>query len=215
MYLGKMDNNQRKSKMKIKQIVTKMMGENIYIVYDDEKECFIVDPGGEFKEIVQTIEKNQLNVKGILLTHSHYDHIEEAENLREKYSCTVYIGEGDEDMLENPKLVRASIDVRPVKVYKKVKENDIIKIGSMEVKVIEAKGHTKGGVCYLLDDVMFAGDNIFKGNIGRCDLYGGDFDLMKKTLKKLSKFDCRVMTGHGESTTMENERSFNPYFGEV
>jgi len=93
-----------------------------------------------------------------------------------------------------------------------------LKLGDNEIKVISTPGHTQGGVCYLLNNIIFTGDTLFRESVGRCDLYGGDFNKIEKSIKeKLFKLDnnITVYPGHGESTDISHEKKYNPYFGQI
>ena len=91
-----------------------------------------------------------------------------------------------------------------------------LRLGENEIKVIHTKGHSKGGVCYLIGNILFSGDTLFKGSIGRCDLFGGDFKEIEKSIKEklfVLDEDTVVYPGHGDKTTISYEKKFNPYFG--
>ena len=94
-------------------------------------------------------------------------------------------------------------------------ESHNLKLGEKEIKIIHTKGHSKGGVCYLIDDVLFSGDTLFQGSIGRCDLWGGSFEeIIKSIREKLFILDDKtvVYPGHGDKTTIGFEKKYNPYF---
>ena len=169
--------------MDIKCIKTGYLEENCYIL-SIGNDSLIVDPGDEADKIISEIGNK--NVLGILITHYHFDHIGALAELRTYYNVDV-------------------ID------YENRKE----KIGDFEFEIIDTKGHKEDAVSYYFkeDKIMFVGDFVFEGTIGRCDLPGGDFEEMKKSLSNLKKFDKKTILypGHGRKTTIENEILNNPY----
>ena len=169
--------------MDIKCIKTGYLEENCYIL-SIGNDSLIVDPGDEADKIISEIGNK--NVLGILITHYHFDHIGALAELRKYYNVDV-------------------ID------YENRKE----KIGDFEFEIIDTKGHKEDAVSYYFkeDKIMFVGDFVFEGTIGRCDLPGGDFEEMKRSLSNLKKLDKNIILypGHGNKTTLENELSNNPY----
>ncbi len=198
--------------MEIKTITAGYLGNNVYIVYDETKECFIVDPGVALDKIIATIESLSLKPKAIFLTHGHHDHIGVVKDLKEHFEISVYIGLEDGEMLENPAKFSGNQNIGAVADYIAIVDGDEFKIGNMQIKAIATPGHTKGGICFLVDGEMFTGDSIFHENIGRCDLYGGNYHTMLESVKKVSNLECNIYPGHGEFSTMAHERVFNPYF---
>lgn len=201
---------------KIIKLVVGMLQENCFILYDEDKNAFIVDPGGSSELIIETIEKNELNVKFILLTHGHVDHIGAVATLKEKYNLDVYMSEVDKDFLESPDTVRSStfgLKTTPAKVDHLVKEGEDIAFGKNAIKVIETPGHTLGSVCYLYKNILFAGDTLFNGSIGRTDFPESDHNKMEESLKKLKNLgdDIYMLSGHGPETQMGNEKLNNPF----
>lgn len=203
----------------VKKIIRLTVGplqENCYIVYNKENECVIIDPGYESQRIIDTIEKEELKPLYILLTHGHIDHIGAVKDLKDKYGISVYIHNKDKDMLEKPNKNSASLygmSVNGAKADYFVKEGNDIKFSDDSFKVIETPGHTGGGVCYKLDNILFSGDTLFLGSIGRYDFpESSGLDLMN-SLKKLTLLDkdTIVLPGHGPETSIEYEINYNPY----
>lgn len=201
---------------KIIRLTVGPLQENCYIVYNKENECVIIDPGYESQRIIDTIEKEKLKPLYILLTHGHIDHIGAVKDLKDKYGIFVYIHNKDKDMLEKPNKNSASLygmSVNGAKVDYFVKEGNDIKFSDDSFKVIETPGHTGGGVCYKLDNILFSGDTLFLGSIGRYDFpESSGLDLMN-SLKKLTLLDkdTIVLPGHGPETSIEYELNYNPY----
>jgi len=171
--------------MNIKKVEVGFLSENCYIL-EINNTCLIVDPGDEADKIKDIIKNNK--VLAILITHYHFDHIGALDELKNFYNVDV-------------------ID------YKSNK-NQII--GDFKFEIIDTKGHKEDAVTYYFKDsnVMFSGDFIFEGSIGRCDLEGGDFDLMLKSIELIKTYDSNIILypGHGNSTTLANEIKNNIYF---
>lgn len=201
---------------KIIRLTVGPLQENCYIIYNKENECVIIDPGYESQRIIDTIEKEELKPLYILLTHGHIDHIGAVKDLKDKYGISVYIHNKDKDMLEKPNKNSASLygmSVNGAKADYFVKEGNDIKFSDDSFKVIETPGHTGGGVCYKLDNILFSGDTLFLGSIGRYDFpESSGLDLMN-SLKKLTLLDKNtiVLPGHGPETSIEYELNYNPY----
>ena len=201
----------------IKKIVSNdIIDMNVYLIIDENK-CFIVDPGGNYSEIEKTIKELNLEVLGILLTHAHVDHT----YLIGKFTCPIYIHEKEVEILKYSNLslydsFGFDMPFNYLKLdIKKIKDNDIIKLNDKEIKVIHTPGHTKGSVCYLIDNKLFSGDTLFKESCGRCDLpSGSEVDMAKSLIKLIDNLDefIKVYPGHDETTTIKHEKEFNaPY----
>lgn len=205
---------------KIMKLVVGELQENCFILFDENKDAFVVDPGGSSENIIEAIEKNGLNIKYILLTHGHFDHVGAVAALVKKYKAPVYMSKDDRAFLESPKEVRVSsfgmqIEAADVDVF--VKEGDEIPFSEGTIKVIETPGHTLGSVCYLFENYLFAGDTLFNGSIGRTDFPESDHSLMIESLKKLKKLDDEiyVLSGHGPESQISYEKMTNPYLRQL
>ncbi len=205
---------------KIMKLVVGELQENCFILFDENKDAFVVDPGGSSENIIEAIEKNGLNIKYILLTHGHFDHVGAVAALVKKYKAPVYMSKDDRAFLESPKEVRASsfgmqIEAADVDVF--VKEGDEIPFSEGTIKVIETPGHTLGSVCYLFENYLFAGDTLFNGSIGRTDFPESNHSLMIESLKKLKKLDDEiyVLSGHGPESQISYEKMTNPYLRQL
>lgn len=205
---------------KIMKLVVGELQENCFILFDENKDAFVVDPGGSSENIIEAIDKNELNIKYILLTHGHFDHVGAVAALVKKYKAPVYMSKDDGAFLESPKEVRASsfgmqIESADVDVF--VKEGDEIPFSEGTIKVIETPGHTLGSVCYLFENYLFAGDTLFNGSIGRTDFPESDHSLMIESLKKLKKLDDEiyVLSGHGPESQISYEKMTNPYLRQL
>lgn len=201
---------------KIMKLVVGQLQENCFILFDENKDAFIVDPGASSEVIIEAIEKNSLNIKYILLTHGHFDHVGAVATLAKKFKAPIYLSKKDRKFLESPREVRASsfgmeIEAADVDVF--VKDGDEIPFSDSIIKVIETPGHTLGSVCYLFNNYLFAGDTLFNGSIGRTDFPESDHALMIESLKKLKELDddIYVLSGHGPESQISYEKIANPY----
>lgn len=197
---------------------------NCYIVFSETtKECIVIDPGGDLEKIIDKIDKRNLIPTYIALTHGHGDHIFAVNSLKTKYNSIKIIAHEDEfeilkDSSKNySKYLFENREVNILKLDKFLKDNDIINISSdLTFKVIHTPGHTKGSICYyyLEKDALFTGDTVFLENIGRTDLYSGNFEELINSLKKISALPDNVIIypGHGPHSTIEYEKNNNHYF---
>ena len=205
---------------KIIKLVVGELQENCFVLFDENKNAFVVDPGTSSDIIIEAIEKNNLNIKYILLTHGHFDHVGAVAGLKKKFNAPVYLHKNDKNFLENPKEVRESafgLQIESANVDVFVKEGDEIPFSDDYIKVIETPGHTLGSVCYLFKNYLFAGDTLFNGSIGRTDFPESDHSLMIESLKLLKELDDEiyVLSGHGPESQMNYEKMSNPYLRRV
>ena len=196
-----------------------MLGTNCYLLSSESKSCVLIDPGAQPEKIASILEEGRYALRSVLLTHGHWDHIGALKALIEQYpQAKCYIGANDKEMLTDPDKSLASMRIPDVDNYLftealELREGDELELDELVIKVMETPGHTLGSVCYICGDAIFSGDTLFLESVGRCDLYGGNFDTMRKSLKKLTALDgdYTVYPGHGESTSLEHERKNNPY----
>ena len=198
----------------IKKIISNdIINMNVYLIINENK-CFVVDPGGNYSEIEKTIKELNLEVLGILLTHAHMDHT----FLIGKFNCPIYIHEKEVEVLRYSSLSlydSFSLDMpfsfKDLNIIK-VKNDDIIKLNDLEIKVIHTPGHTKGSVCYLCNNKLFSGDTLFKESCGRCDLpTGSEIDMANSLVYLIDNLDeaTKVYPGHDEFSTIKHEKEYN------
>ena len=203
--------------MNIERIVSFDNDENCYIVYDDSLEGIVIDPGSDGEEIFDRIKKLGIRIKYILLTHCHYDHIEGLGILRKltgaevvaSFECNLGIQSASINL---SMLFSDQISEEPADLI--INDSDIIKAGNMEIKVITTPGHTKGGVCFLIDNELFSGDTLFLRSVGRTDFPGGSSATLIKSIKeKLYTLDddTIVHPGHGNDTKIDYEKRYNMF----
>lgn len=199
----------------IKMITGGMCETNSYIISDENGVCVIVDPEGRADVYTRYIESNALKPEAILLTHAHFDHIGAMEPLRKEYSVKVYAGEREKAVLNDPRINLTSMigQGRSFEADVYLSDGEEFTIGSMTFRTMYTPGHTCGSVCYLIDDVMIAGDTLFMGSCGRTDFPTGDWGKMNESLQMLKNLegDYRVLSGHGPETTLERERRTNMF----
>ena len=202
--------------MKVIQMELGNFATNTYIVCDEDLNAVIIDPAAEAKKIISTIEKNNLKPKFVILTHGHPDHVGALYELKEKYNLKVYINEKDQEMLQTNSTYfgpMVGLEIRDVKGDFYLKDGQELSLGDLKFKIIETPGHTKGGVCILIENILFSGDTLFLGSMGRTDFPGGDEKEIFSSLKKLMQLpdETIVLPGHGPKTTIGYERKYNPY----
>lgn len=200
--------------------------ENTLIVRRPHRnDCLIVDPGARAPEVVAMLQKKGVTPAAILLTHGHLDHIEGNAALRQQWpDLPILIGVRDAPMLTDPVLNLSAKSGRPVispPADRLLVERDRVEAAGFELDVFDIPGHSPGHIVYLLRSetpfLVFGGDVLFQGSIGRCDLPGGDQDLLVSGIrKKLFSLpeNTIVYPGHGDSTTVGDEKRTNPYCGD-
>lgn len=202
--------------MKIETLMLGELSANCHVLDCGDGLCAVIDLGNDPEQLLRFLKRRELRLAAILLTHGHYDHIGGVEAVRKATGATVYIHEADAPMLESAQRNLAShitpLPYEVVKEYRTVSEGDVLTIGSCQITVLHTPGHTPGGVCYRVEDVLFTGDTLFAGSMGRTDL-GGNPAEMRASLKRLASLpgNAAVHPGHGGSTTLEQERRTNPY----
>jgi len=201
--------------MKILTYRLGMLGTNCYLAYDEKsKKACLIDPAVYDAKIADVIFTKNLALENIVLTHGHIDHIHGANAFKEKTGAKIAAHELEVEYLEN---LEKSMNIRE-KVYADImlKENDILTFGDISFRVIHTPGHTKGSCCLVCENekVMFSGDTLFRGSIGRYDLYGGSYAKLMESLQKLKSIrgNYKVYPGHGDNTALDNEIANNPYF---
>ena len=204
--------------MLVKKLVVGDLQTNCYVLGDEKsKEGVVIDPGGDVDEIDKVIQKEGLNIKYIILTHGHADHIAALNELKKKTNALILIHPADSDMLVDPIYNLSSFtgeDLICPKADRYVNDGDKIKIGDMELEVLHTPGHSPGGVSLFIDKMIFTGDALFCGGIGRTDFPGASHTQLLKSIKNkiLSKPDDTVVhPGHGPETTVGEEKRNNPW----
>ncbi len=204
-------------KLTIRSFAVMPFDENCYVVSDDTGEGVVIDPGGMAKEILAYIREKKLSIQAVLDTHGHCDHIGANDAIRDEMGAPLYIHKADAPMLSDMRLNLSAFMgfkalSRPAEHL--LSEGDKISFGQSELEVIHTPGHTVGGVCFVGDGVVFTGDTLFAGSIGRSDFPGGsEVELIGNIKKKLLALpdEMKVYSGHGPSSEIGWERQCNPY----
>lgn len=201
--------------MDIKKIIVGMFATNCYLVSCPETgKGIVIDPGSDGKGILDKVQKMDLEVTCIVNTHGHVDHIGANGKLKEELKVPILLPEKDHDIYQNPGFGLRIVLGKQPEPDQFIKEGDSIDFGRCSLQVMETPGHTPGGVCLFDDQVVFCGDTLFAGSIGRTDLSGGSYTtLMKSIHEHLIKLPepTIVYPGHGPATTIGEEIEANPF----
>ena len=194
--------------MKIKRFTGGTLESNGYVLYVREGgSCFIIDPGYDPKVFLVYIRDMKLDLKGIILTHHHYDHTGAVDRIKNETGCPVYLHREDCDMYGNQ-----------VDVY--MEDSDIIDLDGVQLEVIHTPGHTRGSVCIFdgKDRVCFTGDTIFNVDLGRTDLEDGSEEQMVRSITEIIDRwpnDIMIYPGHGDGCTIKKVRKINREFTDI
>lgn len=200
--------------MEISVLRLGQIGTNCYIFRrDGGYKCGVVDPGDQGEQVARWLVDKGLEAEAVLLTHGHFDHILGIPGLREEwpdlpvYCHSADLGQGDTTAAFGQifPTVRSFGDITPYQ------EGDAIDVGGIRVEVLETPGHTPGSVTLRAEDVLFTGDTLFAGSMGRTDLPGGDEGQIMASLRRLAGLegDYQVLPGHESRSTLERERQSN------
>lgn len=208
--------------MFVQRIQVGMIGTNCYLVACPEtKEAIVIDPGDEGEEIYKLVTKNGFRVSAIVNTHGHFDHVGGNRYLKKITGAPILIHEADAKYLTDRRLHLGSMmgkNEESPEADLLLKEGDTVKVGEFSLKVVHTPGHTPGGISLIGEDVVFVGDTLFSGSIGRTDLPGGDYDTLMASIKnKLLPLEDEMVVypGHGPSTTIGRERKRNPFLQDL
>lgn len=209
--------------MEIKSLYFNGLRECCYIVWDESLECVIIDPGfcneNEFGRLKGFIGEKSLTPVKILLTHCHFDHVLGLEDARLYWNLPVFFDRRELEQLERAPRYSEMLGLKTKPFLGEgtdVNDGDLISFGNTELEVISTPGHTEGGVCYYCrkEGVLFTGDTLFAGSIGRTDHLGGNLEqLLGSITRKLMTLDgeVKVFPGHGSRTDIAYERATNPF----
>ena len=204
--------------MEIKRIVTGAIEENCYLVWDEANQAVVIDPGDEASKIIDEITKLQLDVKKIILTHGHYDHVGAVNEVKKTTGAQVICHQEEKSIVEDETLslgLYLGKEVSLPKVDACVSEGDEISVGNLNFSVIHTPGHTKGGMCLLAGDSLFSGDTIFYGTLGRWDFPTGDLSKLTHSItRKIFNLpeNTVIYSGHGPETTVGAEKRQNEVY---
>ena len=192
--------------MRVETFVRGPLQNNVYLLRDEHtNEAAIIDPGIGSDDLLKTIEEQQLRLRYVLVTHAHFDHIDNVALFREQTGAEVVSHRADAAVLEE--LAGVSADVL-------LHGGEVLTVGSLAIQVLHTPGHSPGGVSFLVEDHLFAGDTLFAGSIGRSDFPDSDGALLLRAIagEILPLPDeTHVLPGHGDATTIGTERANNPF----
>ncbi len=195
----------------LKQMEIGPMQNFVYLVGDrNTHEALVVDPAWDVDSILETADREGFKVKGALVTHTHFDHVNGLEDLLKKTDGTVYIHKNEAEFLKGMK-----------ENIKKIEGGEKLKIGQVEITFLHTPGHTPGSQCFLVERNLISGDTLFINACGRCDLPGGSAEEMYRSLNQLASLDETTVLypGHNyadePTSTIGNEKRFNPYLQTV
>lgn len=205
--------------MKITRVVGGPLPTNCYILTDDATGISaVIDPGFESGELEDAV-RSAGNVQAILLTHGHFDHICGVKRVQDLTGAKIYMYADEVMFVRDPALNLAGMffgeELPQFRVDVPLNDGETIQIGNLTVTVLHTPGHTSGGCCFVVEDVIFSGDTLMKLSCGRTDFATGNYTQMLDSLRRLRslKGDYRVCPGHGSETKLDYERSNNSYMG--
>ena len=211
--------------MKIKKFEFNMFPVNTYVLSDKSGEAVVIDPGCFYQEEKQMLKDylsdNNLRLKHVICTHLHLDHVFGNPFLFREYGASPQAGQQDEFWLDQAYAMARSFgfqyDEKQPALGRYVCNGDIITFGDLSLKAIHVPGHSPGSMVFYCQEAscIFAGDVLFYGSIGRADLEGGNFDLLKEGIRSnlfTLPDETRVYPGHGPSTSIGYEKKNNPFF---
>ncbi len=205
--------------MDLQEMTLGQVQTNCYLIGNEKtKEAVVIDPADEGAYIAKRLRSLGYELKAILLTHGHFDHITGAEELRSLTGAEIYAYEGEKELLADPKLNCSSIAGHTVSLIpdKFFKDKDQLELAGFTFEVLFTPGHTSGSVCFYLksEGILFSGDTLFQESVGRSDLpTGNGRRLVKSVNERLLPLgeDILVYPGHGEDTTIGYEKRYNYY----
>lgn len=213
------------SDIKIGRMVLSICQTNCYFLYREGQkgengltETIVIDPGDRGAQIYEALTQKGFHVNAILLTHGHFDHIWGANELRRLSGAKIYAYEGEKSLCEDAEKNVSAQAGRPETVQADFYEKDgtVLSFAGFSLKLIATPGHTGGSCCYYLEKekVLFSGDTLFEGSVGRTDFPTGSMSSLVRSIKEkllVLPEDVVVYSGHGDTTTIGDEKKYNPY----
>ena len=209
--------------LKINRMVVGQLYVNCYILWDSgSKEGIIVDPGDEGGMLLNEIDKNNIILKRVIITHGHFDHLKDAAYVSSKAKVPVLANKEDLPLIEAAPSQAALFGFPQIKVPRidsYIKEGDIVQVGSYGFMVLDTPGHSPGSITLYnkQERIAVVGDLLFLESIGRTDFFGGDYKTLLLSIKDrilTMADDTLVLSGHGNETTVGHEKAYNPFLTE-
>ena len=204
------------SKLQVEQLVVGPLDSNCFIVWDDQiKQGVVIDSGDDADKILNRIKELGIEIKAILVTHGHFDHVGAVAPLKRELNVEFLAHKDDLFFIEDGENAARRWGVmieQPPKPDRFIKDGDTIEVGNYELEVLHTPGHSPGGVSFLHNRMVFGGDTLFQSSIGRTDFRKGSFEELEKSIKtRLYTLpdDTIVYTGHGPTTTIGEEKRYN------
>jgi glyoxylase-like metal-dependent hydrolase (beta-lactamase superfamily II) len=206
------------SKPRVESLIVGPLFSNCYIVWDESvNEGVVIDPGDDADKILKCIKENRIRVRSILATHGHFDHVGAVMPLKRELKAEFLAHEGDfffiEDGEESAR--RWGVDIeQPPKPDRFIEDGNKVRVGKFELEVFHTPGHSPGGVSFFIDHMIFCGDTLFQGSIGRTDFRKGSFESLSKSIITrlyILTDDTVVYPGHGPITSIGDEKRFNAF----
>lgn len=210
--------------LNIRTFTFNLLQERTYVAWQGEGSCVVVDPGcygpAELQALEDLLAQERLTPAAILLTHGHFDHIFGVKALQDRFGgIPVYMHPADEAVFGYGTEMAAGLGLAPAAtdfLRTPVRDGQVLEAAGIRFEVIATPGHTPGGVCYLVReaDILFTGDTLFAGSIGRTDFPGGEYDdLIRSIMERVILLDpeIRILPGHGPTSTIGQERTGNPF----
>ncbi len=207
--------------VKIKSLAVGTLEENCYVVYNEGSgEAMIIDPGDEPDRILDLVKEGGVSVKYIVCTHAHFDHVGAIPELKEETGAKIVMHDEERPVYAAAKDMAAvwGFDINDMPepdIF--VKEGDIIELGDLKFAVLHAPGHSPGSMCLYGHGLLFSGDTVFAGSIGRTDFPGGSIDKMKESFRRIISLpeETEIYSGHGPVTTVGREKRENFFVHEL
>lgn len=218
--------------LKIGRMVLSMCQTNCYFVYKEsqnsgteaqagagkETDVVLVDPADQGRQIYEALKGKGFHVSAILLTHGHFDHIWGANELRKLSGAPIYAYEQEKEVCENAAMNVSDQAGRPEIVVPDyyLEDGELLELAGMRFRLLATPGHTKGSCCYYIEEekILLSGDTLFEGSVGRTDFPTGSMSSLVRSIKEkllVLPGDVTVYPGHGDQTTIGDEKKYNPY----
>lgn len=178
---------------------------NCYMITDENSNAVLIDCSADVEKVKKILENDRAQLKAILLTHGHEDHRETLEQTKSAFDCPVYLSQADADFFG----ITDTVDFD---------DGTLLSFGNIKITAFSTPGHTPGGYCFICEDMLFSGDTLFAGTVGRTDMPGGNYELLMVSMKKILETvqtNLKVLPGHNHFSNMDMEKQQNPYLKNI